>query len=93
MKATSLAFACVLVSSVAFAQTQEGVARTRFNKGRDLFIAKQYEPALVEFRAAAELYESPNTRLYIGRCERELGHAASAYVELGRAATEAADRA
>ncbi len=87
------ALAALLVSSSAFAQTQEAVAQARFNKGRELFIANQYAPALVEFRAASELYESPNTRLYIGRCERELGHVAAAYVEFERAASEAADRA
>jgi hypothetical protein len=87
------ALAALLASSSAFAQTQEAVAQARFNKGRELFIANQYAPALVEFRAASELYESPNTRLYIGRCERELGHVAAAYVEFARAANEAADRA
>ncbi len=79
-------------SAVASAQTEEAVAQTRFNKGRELFIAGQFTPALVEFRAASALYESPNTRLYIARCERELGHNASAFIELGRAASEAADR-
>jgi hypothetical protein len=87
------ALAALLVASTAAAQTQEAVAQARFNKGRELFIANQYAPALVEFRAASELYESPNTRLYIARCERELGHAAAAYVEYERAASEAADRA
>jgi hypothetical protein len=89
----SLILSVILVSAVAYGQGQEGAAKVRFNKGRDLFIAKQFAPALAEFRAAAELYESPNTRLYIGRCERELGHLATASVELERAASEAADRA
>ena len=93
MRRALVAGSILVVSSVAVGQTQESAARTRFNKGRDLFIAKQYDPALVEFRAAAELYESPNTRLYIGRCERELGHGAAAVVDLQRAASEAADRA
>jgi hypothetical protein len=87
------ALAALLVTTAATAQTQEAVAQARFNKGRELFIANQYAPALVEFRAASELYESPNTRLYIARCERELGHVAAAYVEYERAASEAADRA
>jgi len=87
------ALAALLVTATVGAQTQEAVAQARFNKGRELFIANQYAPALVEFRAASELYESPNTRLYIGRCERELGHVAAAYVAFERAASEAADRA
>lgn len=72
---------------------QEAAAQVRFSKGRELFIANKFAEALVELRAAVELYASPNTRLYIGRCERELGHPAAAFVELQRAATEAADRA
>jgi len=88
----ALALAAFLAAATASAQTQEAVAQTRFNKGRELFIAGQFAPALVEFRAATELYESPNTRLYIARCERELGHASAAYIEFSRAATEAADR-
>ena len=87
------ALTALLVAASAGAQTQEAVAQARFNKGRELFIANQYAPALVEFRAASELYESPNTRLYIARCERELGHGAAAYVAYERAASEAADRA
>jgi hypothetical protein len=88
------AAACaILFSSLAFGQAQEGVAQARFNKGRELFIKEAFAPALVEFRAASELYESPNTRLYIARCERALGHVAAAYVEFRRAANEAADRA
>lgn len=73
--------------------TQEATAQVRYSKGRELYMAKKYAAALAELRGAVELYASPNTRLYIGRCERELGHPAAAFVELQRAATEAADRA
>ncbi len=82
-----------LASAHAGAQTSEAIAQARFSKGRDLFLAKSYDAALVEFRAAAELLESPNARLYIARCERELGRYAAAYVDFQRAASEAADRA
>lgn len=82
-----------LAASHAGAQTSEAIAQARFSKGRDLFLAKSYDAALVEFRAAAELLESPNARLYIARCERELGRYAAAYVDFQRAASEAADRA
>ncbi len=81
------------VAPVVSAQTEQAVALTRFNKGRDLFIAGNYARAVVEFRAATELVESPNTRLYIARCEKELGHLSLAFIEYQRAATEAADRA
>ncbi len=93
------AIVALATSTTALAQspsggaTQEAIAQSRFAKGRELFIANRYAEALVEFRAASELFESPNTRLYIARCERELGHFATAYVELERAASEASDRA
>jgi hypothetical protein len=78
----------------ARAQTaQEGAAQVRFQKGRELFLANDFAAALVEFRAANELLASPNTRLYIARCERELGHYAAAFLEFQRAASEASDRA
>ncbi len=71
----------------------DSAAQQRYARGRELFFAKSYAEALKEFRAANELVASPNTRLYIARCERELGHNASAFVEYQRAASEAADRA
>jgi hypothetical protein len=71
----------------------DSAAQQRYARGRELFFAKSYAEALKEFRAANELVASPNTRLYIARCERELGHNAAAFVEYQRAATEAADRA
>jgi hypothetical protein len=89
--AITMAPLCAVES--AHAQTEQAVALTRFNKGRDLFIAGNYASALIEFRAATELVESPNTRLYIARCEKELGHLSRAFVEYQRASTEAADRA
>ena len=91
-KTLAAAFAAFLLAGAAHAQTQEAVAAAHFNKGRELFIDGKFAEALAEFRAASEVFESPNTRLYIGRCDRELGHPAAAYIELERAASEAADR-
>jgi hypothetical protein len=79
----------LLVSAMAFGQTQEGIALTRFNKGRDLFATGQFASALVEFRASAGLADSPTTWLYVARCERELGHLAAAYVDYQRAVSAA----
>lgn len=39
--------------------------------------------------ASLDIVASPNTRLYIGRCLRDMGRTVEAYVELGRAAVEA----
>ncbi len=68
---------------------QREQAQSRFVKGRELYNAKKYEAALVEMNASLDIVASPNTRLYIGRCLRELGRTVAAYVELGRAAVEA----
>jgi len=90
----ALLLSALTVAAPVFAQSQqEAAAQIRFGKGRDLFMEKKYAEALVEFRAASELFASPNTRFYIGRCERELGHPGRAYIELQRAASDAADRA
>lgn len=68
---------------------QREQAQNRFVKGRDLFNAKKYEPALVELNASLDIVASPNTRLYIARCLRQMGKVVAAYVELGRTAIEA----
>lgn len=93
--ALALALAAPFVPHAAGAQgvSSEAVALTRFNRGRELFLARDYAAALMEFRAANELVPSPNTRLYIARSLREMGRLAEAYTEFQRAAAEAADRA
>ena len=68
---------------------QREQAQSRFLKGRDLYNAKKYEAALAELNASLDIVASPNTRLYVGRCLRELGRTVAAYAELGRAAIEA----
>jgi hypothetical protein len=68
---------------------QREQAQGRFLKGRELYNRKKYEAALVELNASLDIVASPNTRLYIGRCLREMGRTVAAYVELGRAAVEA----
>ena len=51
-----------------------------FDRGRALFQDRDYERALAEFRASLELYRSPNTRLYVGVCLKELSRFAEAVV-------------
>lgn len=68
---------------------QREQAQSRFVKGRELYNAKKYDAALVELSASLDIVASPNTRLYVGRCLREMGRVVAAYVELGRAAVEA----
>lgn len=68
---------------------QREQAQSRFIKGRDLYNAKKYDAALVELTSSLDIVASPNTRLYVGRCLRDMGKLVAAYAELGRAAVEA----
>jgi hypothetical protein len=68
---------------------QREQAQSRFGKGRDLLGKKQYDDALVEFRASHDIVASPNTRLEIARCLRTAGRLVAAYAELGRTSVEA----
>ncbi len=68
---------------------QREQSQARFLRGRQLFDAKSFEPALAEFRASHDIVASPNSRLYIARTLRELGRNVEAYVELGRTEVEA----
>jgi hypothetical protein len=77
------------VSPAKATPVQREQAQSRFLKGRQLYNAKKYDAALTELNASLDIVASPNTRLYIGRCQRDMGHTVAAYVELGRAAVEA----
>jgi len=94
----ALAFALCAGTGEAFAAgvaparatpVQREQAQSRFLKGRDLYNAKKYDAALVELNASLDIVASPNTRLYVGRCLRDLGRLVAAYAELGRTAVEA----
>jgi hypothetical protein len=102
MRTLALVFAALLMASNAAAAgvtpasaspVQREQAQSRFLKGRELYNAKKYDPAITELRASLEIVASPNTRLYLGRALREAGHTVAAYVELGRAAVEAKELA
>jgi tetratricopeptide (TPR) repeat protein len=91
--ALALAGAATFTAREAAAQAaNEAAAQMRFQRGRDLFVANDFNGALTEFRAANQLVGSPNTRLYIARCLRGLNRLGDAYIEFQRAAAEAADR-
>jgi len=64
-------------------------AQARFVRAKGLFDQRSYAAALDEFRASLMIVNSPNTRLYVARCQRETGDVVGAYVELGRTALEA----
>jgi hypothetical protein len=69
------------------AQREE--AQAHFLKGRDLYNAKSYDGALTELNASLDVVASPNTRLYVARCLRDMGRTAAAYAELGRTVADA----
>lgn len=68
-------------------------AQARFERGKKLFGEKKFAEALEEFRASFDLVASPNTHLFVARCQRELGKLVEAYVEFGRTAVEAKELA
>jgi hypothetical protein len=96
--AATLGIALALAPAVAHADgvlpavatpVQREQAQARFARGKDLLGKKDYDGALVEFRASHEIVASPNTRLEIARCLRQKGRMVAAYAELGRTAVEA----
>ena len=96
MRITPLVLAAlvgVCVPVAASAQDNTAFAQQRFTRGTTLYDARDFPHALEEFRASIELYGSPNTRLYLARCLRELGRLDEAVPEFERAMREAGDRA
>lgn len=89
--ALPLIAATVLVAAPARAQTVSATdaGRQSFQLGRALFDQRRWSEALDAFRTSQQVLPSPNTLLYLGRCQRELGHNAEAYRTLMRAAQEA----
>lgn len=77
------------VLPAAATPVQREQAQGRFLRGKDLMTRRQYDDALVEFRASHEIVASPNTRLQTARCLLAMGRLIAAYAELGRAAVEA----
>jgi hypothetical protein len=68
---------------------QREQAQSRFLRGKDLVARRKFDEALSEFRASHEIVSSPNTRLEIARCLREMGRSVAAYAEFGRTSVEA----
>lgn len=64
-------------------------AKAKFEKGKNLFNAKNFADALTEFRASYALVKSPNSHFFVANCLRDLGRLAEAYIEYDRVAIEA----
>jgi hypothetical protein len=95
MRATTFLLSLTLLAAPAAASAQDNTAfaQQRFSQGTQLYEQHSWEPALAEFRQSIALYNSPNTRLYIARCLRELGRFDESVLEFERTAREAGDRA
>jgi hypothetical protein len=72
---------------------QREQAQARFVRGKALYEQRNYPAALEEFQGSMDIVQSPNARLYIARCYREMGRLVDAYVEFGRTAVEAREHA
>lgn len=68
-------------------------AQSLFLRAKEQFDQARFHDALSGFRASLAVVNSPNTRLYVGRCLRELGEPLQAYLEFGRVASEAREAA
>jgi hypothetical protein len=68
---------------------QKRAAQKTFEAGDDLYEHGRYEEAITAFRASQALVASPNSRLMIARCLRELGRGAEAYAEFEATIQEA----
>lgn len=69
---------------------QHAAAKKAFEAGNKLYDSHHYEEALAAFRASYQIVVSPNSRLMMARCLRELGHNAEAYREYDAATADAA---
>jgi hypothetical protein len=85
--------ATVLASSLARAQDPSTLAQQRFLRGLALFDARQFAPALEEFRGSYQLRTSPNSRLYVARALRELQRLPEAVTEYETCVQEAREHA
>jgi hypothetical protein len=75
-----------VASSAAAQDASEGdvqriaFAQQHFERGMELYDARDFEGALASFESSFELVPSPNSRLYVARTLRELGRTVDAVV-------------
>ena len=90
---TSLLGVVLAATHPGSAQTTADFAQQRFWEGRAAYDAHHYSVALEAFRASMSIVNSPNSRLYVARCLRELGQLDGAVFEYEETAREALVRA
>lgn len=72
---------------------QREQAQALFVKGKRHYDAGDYTSALAEFQRSIDVVQSPNARLFVARCFRELHRLVEAYVEFERTTVEAKEHA
>lgn len=73
-------------------QAMVAVATASFKKGTALFQQKRFPLALAEFQKSYDTVASPNSLLYVARCQAELGQVKDAYRTFSRVIAEAEAR-
>lgn len=68
-------------------------AETIYRQAQEHYLARRYAAALPLFQKLVDDGGSPNARLYVARCLRELGRLPEAYEEMDRTQREASERA
>ncbi|MEZ4440086.1 MAG: tetratricopeptide repeat protein [Polyangiaceae bacterium] len=83
----------VVLLTLGLSTARADDAAATFAEGRELYDAKRYDEALPKFQTAVAASQSPNARLYLARCLREMGRLAEAHHELSRTVADARDKA
>lgn len=80
-------------ASDAVAQEISSEQKQRFADAQRLYDEKKYDEALPKFQELLAETKSPNARLYVARCLRELGRLPEAYDEMAATVREAKQKA
>lgn len=78
---------------VCHAQEISSEQKQRFAEAQRLYDEQKYEEALPKFKQLLDQTQSPNARLYVARCLRELGKLPEAYDEMATTVREAKQKA
>lgn len=74
-------------------EAEEPSIEQQFEEARKLFADEEYQAALPLFRQVLERTGSPNARLYLARCLKQLGQIAEAYEEMAETVRDATEKA
>ena len=80
-----------LSPAAVFADDDREVAQAQFKEAKRLYDEERYQPALKLFELAWQFSNSPNARLYIGKCHLALEQYEQAYNELTETLSDTAE--